>query len=327
MYPIVEPYNTGYLYVGDDHELYYEECGNPDGKPVVFLHGGPGGAFSEDSRGLFDPERYRIILYDQRGAGHSRPFASIKANTIEHLVADIEKLKLHLGIEQWMVVGGSWGSALALLYTIDYPGSVTELIVSGISLGDPEGVNWFVEEGGASRLMPDWFAPYRDFIPPEDRTYGLAKAYYNILIYGADDDERVIAAAERFDVWDTSLLRHNVRKDLIREIEAKPEQSVAFARIFYHYVLHEYKNGNKWKILDGVRHLKHIPCEIVHGRYDLICPAENAWAVHEAYPGSNLTIIQGGGHSILDPGLSDRVIEVTDAWAEGAKAKRKAKKK
>lgn len=317
MYPITEPYNSGYLYVGDDHELYYEECGNPDGKPAVFLHGGPGGGFRIESRGLFNPDKYRVVLFDQRGSGRSRPFASIKANTISHLVTDMEKLRHHLEIDKWLVVGGSWGSALALLYTMDYPDRVSELIVTGTSLADPMGVNWFVEEGGASRLMPDWFAPYRDFIPPEDRVHGLAKAYYNILVYGKDNDKRVITAAKRFDIWDTSLLRHNVRDDLIQEIRDNPAESLALARIFFHFVLHEYKNGNKWKILDGVRGMKHIPCQIVHGRYDLICPAENAWELHKAHPNSELTIIPNGGHSILDPGLSDRVIEITDLWAGG----------
>lgn len=315
MHSLYDPYNSGFLDVGDGHELYYEECGNPDGKPVVFLHGGPGGGFRIESRGLFNPELYRIVLFDQRGAGRSKPFASIKANTISNLVQDIDRIRDHLNIEKWMVVGGSWGSALALLYAIDHVERVTELIVSGISLADPEGANWFVEEGGASRLMPDWFAPYRDFIPPENRLQGLAKAYYDIMMHGDDDDAHVITAAKRFDIWDTSLLRHNVQRDLIQEIRDNPEDSLALARIFFHFLLHEYKHGNKWKILDGVKKLGHIPCQIVHGRYDLICPAENAWALHQAYPGSRLDIIQDGGHSILDPGLSDKVIETTDLWA------------
>ena len=237
MHRITEPYNSGYLDVGDGHEVYYEECGNPHGKPAVFLHGGPGGGFREESRGLFDPEKYRVILFDQRGAGRSRPFANIKANTIEHLVDDIEKLRDKLGIEKWLVVGGSWGSALAMLYTIDNPERVSGLVVAGISLADPAGVNWFVEEGGASRLMPDWFAPYHDFIPPEDRKNGLAKAYYDILIHGDDHDERVINAAKRFDVWDVMLLRHNVRDDLIQEIKDSPEESLALARIFISYYM------------------------------------------------------------------------------------------
>ncbi len=316
MYPEIKPYDSGYLDVGDGHRLYYEQCGNPQGKPALFLHGGPGGGTSPDCRRLFDPRKYRIILFDQRGCGRSQPFASIANNTISDIIGDIERLRHFMAVEKWMIVGGSWGSALAMLYAGRHYEAVSGIVVSGVSLADLEGVNWFVEEGGASRLMPDWFAPYRDFIPPENRHHGLAKAYYDILVNGADNDEMTIRAAKIFDVWDTSLLRHNVRHDMIQDIRDNPEASLALARIFYHFVLHEYKAGNRWRILDGARNLAHIPCEIVHGRYDLICPAENAWALHHAYPGSVLTIIQDGGHSILDPGLSQKVIEITDRWAE-----------
>lgn len=314
-YPVNEPYNSGYLDVGDGHEIYYEESGNPDGIPVVELHGGPGGGFSNDCRWLYDPEKYRLILFDQRGAGRSKPFASIHKNTISHLIDDIEKLREHLGVETWMVVGGSWGSALALLYTIEYSEKVTGLIVTGISLAEPEGINWILEPGGANRLMPDWYQKFYEFIPPDQRGEGMAKAYYNIL-RGPDDDPKVIEAAKRFDLWDVSLLRHNIREDMVEDINENPADSLALARIFFHYILFEYKQGNKWKILDGVSDLGHIPCAIIHGRYDLLCPAESAWTLHQHYPGSTLEIVQDGGHSILDPAISARVIAVTDKWAD-----------
>jgi len=316
-YPNSDPYNSGYLDVGDGHEMYFEESGNPDGIPVVQLHGGPGGGFSEDCRWLYNPEKYRLILYDQRGAGRSKPFACIKDNNINNLIKDIEKLREHLGIDKWMVVGGSWGSALALLYAIEYHEHITGLIITGISLAEPEGVNWIIEPGGANRLMPDWFQKFYEFIPPEQRVLGMAKAYYNIL-KGPDDDPKVIEAAKRFDVWVVSLLRHNVRQDMVQGIKDNPEESLALARIFFHFSLFEYKQGNKWKILDGVQSLGHIPCAIIHGRYDLLCPAESAWVLHHYYPGSTLELVQDGGHSILDKAIASRVIAVTDQWAKDA---------
>lgn len=169
-YPESEPYDTGYLDVGDGHEIYYEQSGNPDGIPVIQHHGGPGGGFSPVFRTLYNPDHYRLVVYDQRGAGRSKPFASVQANTIPHLVGDIERLRAHLDIHRCLMVGGSWGSALSLLYAIEHSQHVQALIVSGISLAEPFGANWFVEAGGASRLMPDWFDPYLQFIPPEDKS-------------------------------------------------------------------------------------------------------------------------------------------------------------
>jgi len=316
MYPEQEPYFKDYLDVGDGHTLYYEQCGNPDGLPVVFLHGGPGGGFHVDSRRLFDPNKYRIILFDQRGAGRSRPYASLSDNTISHLISDIEKIRQAVDVDKWMVCGGSWGSALSLLYAIAHKEHVKRLIVTGISLADPYGVNWFVEEGGVSRMMPDWFEAYKQFIPPEKREQGLGRAYYDILVNGDPEDPHVIEAAKNFDLWDTSILRHNIPKDILSEIKQNPEESVALGRIFFYFITHEYKDGNKWHILDNAKKMGDIPCDIIHGRYDMICPAENAWALHSAYTNSNIHVVEDGGHSILDEGMARKVIELTDSFDE-----------
>ncbi len=313
MYPSIKPYETGFLDVGDGHALYYELSGNPDGAPAVYLHGGPGAGSHTDMRRFFDPVHYRVILFDQRGSGQSKPFASLENNSIEHLVADIEKLRNHLGIQKWLVAGGSWGSALALFYAQEYSESITALVLSGIFYGD-QGVDWLTEEGGAAAIMPEWFASYRDLIPLEKRQSGLAEAYCEIMCGGSE--EEIIEAVKCFTVWDTALLYFKVNHDLIREVEEDPEKFIPLCKIFFHFVHHYYKGtANRTKILEGVRGLGHIPCHIIHGRYDLICPVKNAFELHDAFPNSEIHVLADTGHTAREPNIAEKIVELTDRMA------------
>lgn len=316
MYPEIEPYETGFLDVGDGHRLYYELSGNPQGRPAVYLHGGPGGGIHPDLRRFFNPAHYKIVLFDQRGAGKSKPFAATESNTIQHLVGDMEKIRRHLGIGQWLVVGGSWGSTLALFYVLDHADAVSGLIVSGISFADKRGANWLTEEGGASEIMPEWFAPYRDHIPPEKRGGGLAEAYHQIMQTGTP--EEVLEATRLFTVWDTAILHFDFPADRIREVESDPGRFIPLTKIFLHFVHHYYRDENRTRILEGVRGLGHVSCFIVHGRFDLICPARQAYELHRAFPGSELFMLHATGHTTREPNIAGKIVELTDRLAEGA---------
>ena len=316
MYPELDPYHTDCLDVGDGHSLYFEECGNPDGVPVVYLHGGPGGGIHPDMRRFFNPDYFRIILFDQRGCGKSEPYGALENNDIEHLVEDIEKLRCHLDIDQWFVVGGSWGSTLALFYVVDYPERVMGMALSGICFGDRNGVDWLAEEGGASEIMPEWFAPYRDFIPPAKRKNGLVKAYYDIIQNGTD--ESVLEATKRAIMWDTAILRFELPVERIKHVEDHPEEYVALFKLWIHFSNNFYGPENKEKILNGVKGLGQIPCYIIHGRFDLICPVKSAFELHEAFPNSYLYVLEKTGHTMREPNISEKLVEVTDKWASSA---------
>lgn len=313
MYPYIYPYESGHMDTGEGHELYYELCGNPEGKPVVYVHGGPGAGSQPDMRRLFNPDIYKIIIFDQRGAGKSKPFASLENNTMQHLIDDLERLRNFLEIDKWLVTGWSFGTALSLLYTLQHKDKVAGLVLLGLSFADPEGVAWLTEEGGASELMPEWFAPYRDFIPEDKRVHGLAKAYYEIYRSGTDKEK--LEATRRFTLWDMSLLYFDVPFDRIRDVEVNPESFMALARIFFHFVEHEYKPENKDRILKGVESLGDIPCHIIHGRHDLICPVARSYELYKAYPGSELHVFHGTGHTSREPVLARAVADITDGMA------------
>ncbi len=315
MYPAIEPYETGHLDVGEGHSLYYELCGNPDGAPAVFLHGGPGGGLHEDMRRFFNPAHYRIILFEQRSTGRSTPYASIENNDIDRLVGDMETIRAHFGVEKWLIVGGSWGSALGLLYSVKHKERVSALILGGIFFADMEGVYWLTEEGGASEIMPEWFAPYRDFIPPEKRKDGLHRAYYEIILNGSE--EEVIEAVRHAVVWDTAILTFELPVERIRHVEEHPEEYVALLKLWMHFSNNYYNAGNKRAILDGVRDMEDIPCHIIHGRFDLICPVKNAFELHQAYPGSHLHVLDKTGHTMREPNITAKLVEITDLLAEG----------
>ncbi len=311
LYPDIEPYRTGRLAVSDIHELYFEESGNPKGKPVVFLHGGPGGGTEPKHRRYFDPSAYRIVLFDQRGCGRSTPFASLEENTTWHLVEDIEKLRKHLEIERWQVFGGSWGSTLALAYAETHPDRVTELVLRGIFLLRKEEIRWFYQEG-ASWLFPDAWHDYVSHIPENER-HDLLRAYYARLT--SPDPAVQRAAAKVWSVWEgrTSCLIPN--PELIART-AGDDFSLAFARIESHYFVHEgwLTNGRELLAPANVEKLRKIPGVIVQGRYDVVCPAKSAWDLHRAWPEADFRIVPDAGHAASEPGIVHELVSATDRF-------------
>jgi proline iminopeptidase len=311
LYPALEPYRTARLRVSDLHDLYFEESGNPDGKPVVFVHGGPGGGTEPKQRRFFDPERYRIILFDQRGCGRSTPHASLVDNTTWDLVADMEALRAHLGIERWQVFGGSWGSTLALAYAQSHPARVTELVLRGIFLLRKLEIDWFYQHG-ASMLFPDAWEEYVAPIPEAERG-DLLHAYHRRL---TSDDPRVRQEAARaWSVWEgrTSCLAPDA--DLIART-AGDAFSLAFARIECHYFVNNGFFDAGRELLDprNVARIRSIPGVIVQGRYDVVCPMESAWALHRAWPEADLRVVGDAGHSAMEPGTVHELVEATDRF-------------
>ena len=309
LYPEIEPYDTGRLPVSEIHDLYFEECGNPEGKPVVFFHGGPGGGLDPKYRRYFDPSAYRIVLFDQRGCGRSTPFASLEENTTWDLVADVERLRSHLGIDQWQVFGGSWGSTLALAYAQTHPERVTELVLRGIFMLRAEEIRWFYQEG-ASFVFPDIWEPYLQHIPSEER-HDLLRAYHSRL---TDSDRNTqLAAARVWSVWEgsTSCLLPN--EELIAH-SAADDFALAFARIECHYFVHGGWLTEGRELLANMHRIRHIPAVIVQGRYDVVCPTKSAWELHRAWPESSLRIVPDAGHSAGEPGIVHELVTATDAF-------------
>lgn len=310
-YPEIQPYRTGFLQVSRIHSLYFEESGNPDGKPVVFLHGGPGGGTSPKQRRFFDPARYRIVLFDQRGCGRSRPHASLDDNTTWHLVADIEALRKHLGIERWQVFGGSWGSSLALAYAETHPDRVTELVLRGIFLLRRWELEWFYQRG-TSQIFPEAFEPFLQLIPQAERG-DLIGAYHRRLT-GPSPIERQ-EAARVWSVWEASTSHLLQDRDYIQSA-AGDDFSLAFARIESHYFVHGGFLRNEQQLLEDVPKIRHIPCVIVQGRYDIVCPVKSAWELSRAFPEADLRIVPDAGHSAFEPGILHELLSATDRFAE-----------
>jgi proline iminopeptidase len=309
LYPPIEPYRTGRLRVSDVHELHFEESGNPQGKPVIFLHGGPGFGTEPNQRRFFDPAAYRIVLFDQRGCGKSTPHASLVDNTTWHLVADIETLRLHLGIEKWQVFGGSWGSTLALAYAETHPDRVTELALRGIFLVREEEIAWFYQRG-ASALYADAWEKYVEPIPEGERV-DLLRAFHRRLT--SDDAAERLRAARAWSVWEgtTSCLLPN---QALIEKTAGDEFAIAFARIECHYfVNHAWIDGPR-DLLRNAHKLRRIPAVIVQGRYDVVCPMETAWALHRAWPEADFRLVRDAGHSANEPGNVHELVEATDRF-------------
>ena len=310
LYPEIEPYKSGHLDVGDGHSLYWELCGNPDGKPVVFLHGGPGGGSSPDHRRQFDPARYNILVFDQRGCGKSTPYAELEANTTAHLIADIERLREMAGVDRWLVFGGSWGSTLSLAYAQAHPDRVTELVLRGIFLFDQYEVDWLYKEGGASAVYPDKWDDFISLIP-EDEHDDLVEAYRKRLT-SEDADER-LRAAKAWSAWEASTVTLLPSEATIEHFTS-PEVAVAIARIENHYMA---SGGwlEKGQLLRGAEKLRGIPGVIVQGRHDTCTPPKAAWALKKAWPEVELQIVPDGGHLYNEPGILDGLIRATDRFA------------
>lgn len=309
LFPDIRPYAIHSLMVGGGHTLYVEECGNPTGLPVVFLHGGPGGGCAPWHRRFFDPERYRIVLFDQRGCGRSTPHASLEANTTWDLVADMERIREMLDIERWAVFGGSWGSTLGLAYAQACPAQVLALVLRGIFLCRPQEIRWFYQEG-ASRIFPDYWGDFEAVIPPSER-HDMLAAYHRLLT--GDNEIKRMAAAKAWSVWEgrTATLLPNPR---IVEHFADPRVALSMARIESHYFMNDAFLGPN-QLLDDAGRLEGIPGVIVHGRYDLICPLENAWALQRAWPGSELNIVAGAGHAASEPAIVAALVAATNQLA------------
>ncbi|MFG2013538.1 prolyl aminopeptidase [Actinomadura geliboluensis] len=314
LYPPIEPYDSGLLDVGDGDEIYWEVCGNPDGKPAVMVHGGPGAGCSPAHRRQFDPEAYRIVLFDQRNCGRSVPHAkdpevSLEANTTWNLVADMERLREHLGIDRWLVFGGSWGSALSLAYAQTHPDRVSELVLRGIFTLRPFELYWFYQEG-ASLLFPDLWEKYVEPIP-EDEREDLISAFNERL--NSPDREVRVAAAKAWATWEGSTITLRPDAELAAGF-GEPDYAVAFARIENHYFVNEGFFEDEQLIRD-VDKIRHIPAVIVQGRYDVCTPAATAWDLHRAWPEADFHLVDDAGHAFSEPGILHRLIEATDRFA------------
>ncbi|PPB82621.1 proline iminopeptidase [Albidovulum inexpectatum] len=305
LYPQVEPFDQRMIDVGDGHRLYVEQSGHPDGQPVVVLHGGPGGGCSPAMRRYFDPAHYRIILFDQRGCGRSRPHASIEANTTWHLIDDIERIRSLLGIRSWIVFGGSWGATLALLYAQAHPERVTHLVLRGVFLMTQGELDWFYG-GGAGAFYPERWHAFAGMVP-EDERHDLIAAYNLRLFCGDMGTETRFARA--WTGWENALA--SVDADL-HAGEAPPDYARAFARLENHYFINRGFLECDGQILRDLPRIRHIPATIVQGRYDMICPPISAWALAQAGPRADLRMIPVAGHALSEPGISAELVRTMD---------------
>ena len=306
LYPVIEPYRTGTLDVGDGHVIYFEECGNPAGEPVLLCHGGPGGGANPTMRRFHDPAHYRIILFDQRGCGRSTPYASLENNTTWHLVADMEQLRTHLGLECWQLFGGSWGSTLSIAYAQTHPGRVTGLILRGIFLLRRAEIDWFYQKG-ASALFPDAYDAYRSVIPLEERS-DMVAAFHRRLT-GPDTAEQ-LRAAKAWSVWEGSTLAFKPDAGRIQAFGAD-QFAIAFARIECHYFLNGGFLDRDDQLLANAHRLGGIRGTIVNGRYDVVTPLVNAWDLHLAWPQSDLRIVGDAGHAMTEAGTIHELVGAT----------------
>lgn len=309
-YPPIEPNQSGHLSVSPLHRIYWEESGNPKGRPVIFLHGGPGSGTDSGHRSFFNPDLYRIILMDQRGCGKSLPHSCLEENTTWDLVDDIEKLRKHLKVHQWVVFGGSWGSTLALAYAQTHPQSVLALILRGIFLGRKKELHWFYQFG-AHHIFPDEWEKYLDPIPEEERGDMIA-AYYKRLT--ASDPAVRCRAASTWSAWEGAALKLIFDPNLFLQF-TEDFHADAIARIECHYFMnHCFFKTDNW-LLEHIDPIRKIPAVIIHGRYDIICPFQNAWELHKAWPQAELEIIKDAGHMASEPGILDALIRATDRFA------------
>ncbi|MEA5159376.1 prolyl aminopeptidase [Cereibacter johrii] len=305
LYPSIDPYDQRVIDMGDGHRIYVEQCGNPDGEPVLVLHGGPGGGCSPSMRRYFDPDRYRVILFDQRGCGRSRPHASVEANTTWHLVSDIEAIRRKLGIDRWTCFGGSWGATLALIYAISHPERVSNLILRGVFLMTKAELDWFYG-GGAAAFFPDIWARFVAPVPPEERG-DLVAAYRRRLFSGNLMEETRFGRT--WANWENALASVSQDGPLG---ESPSEYARAFARLENHYFSHGgFLERDGW-ILANRHRIEHIPAVIVQGRYDMICPPVSAWKLAQGWEKADLRIVPFAGHALSEPGISAELVRVMD---------------
>ncbi|MBD9447606.1 MULTISPECIES: prolyl aminopeptidase [unclassified Rhizobium] len=309
LYPEIEPYASGHLDVGDGHKIYWERSGTAGAKPAVFLHGGPGGGFSPSHRRLFDPALYDVLLFDQRGCGKSTPYADLNANTTWHLVADIERLREMAGVEKWQVFGGSWGSTLALAYAETYPERVSELVVRGIYTLTKAELDWYYQFG-VSEMFPDKWERFIAPIPPEERHEMMLA--YNRRLTGADRSV-ALEAAQAWSIWEGETITLLPEKSTSGKFE-DADFAYAFSRIENHFFVNAGWMDEGQLLRDAYK-LKDIPGVIVHGRYDMPCPAKYAWLLHKAWPQAEFHLIEGAGHAYSEPGILDQLIRATDKFA------------
>jgi len=309
LYPAIKPYKQRMIAVDAPHQLYVEESGNPQGIPVVFVHGGPGAGCQEYHRCFFNPETYRIILFDQRGSGRSTPHAELTGNTTQALVTDMEVIRQQLEIEKWLVFGGSWGSTLGLVYAQSHPQRVSGLILRGIFLCRPEDIHWFYQDG-AGRIYPDFWRKYVHVIPVDERG-DMLHAYYKRLT--GDDEVTRMAAAKAWSIWEGRCSTLLPQKSVVDHF-GDPHTALSLARIEAHYFMNNSFLETNQIVRDASK-LEGIPGVIVHGRYDVVCPIDQAFALHEAWPGSVLEIIADAGHSATEKGIVDALVRATNDMA------------
>ena len=309
LYPHLEPFEVSFLEI-DDHKIYYEVSGNPNGKPAIFVHGGPGGGGSTEVRRFFNPELYKIIVFDQRGCGRSKPHASLKDNTTWHLVSDMEKIREKLSVEQWLVFGGSWGSTLSLAYAQAHPARVSELVLRGIFLLRKKELDWFYQEG-ASKIFPE---PWQEFLQPieDDKRDNLMDAYREIF-YG-DDQEKKLEAAVAWSKWEAATSSLLISKSRVDEFQ-DPEFALAFAMIENHYFINKGFFEDENQLLENLDVIRHIPAVIVQGRYDVVCPMESAWELAGKWPEAEFIVTPNSGHSAFEKENIAALVDATDKFA------------
>ncbi|MFQ5469660.1 MAG: prolyl aminopeptidase [Gammaproteobacteria bacterium] len=309
LYPDIKPFSQHTLEVESPHILHIEECGNPDGIPVVVVHGGPGAGCEPYQRRFFDPDKYRIILFDQRGCGKSSPHAELESNNTQALIQDMEAIRQHLNIEKWLLFGGSWGSTLSLVYAQSHPDRVLGLVLRGIFLCRPREIEWFYQEG-ASRILPDYWEEYVNIIPESERN-DFVSAYFKKLTGG--DEVARMAAAKAWSKWEARAATLLPRREVIDHF-SNPYTALSLARIECHYFMNNsFLKPNQ--ILDDANSLADIPGVIVHGRYDVVCPIESAWELHQAWPQAEFHIIADAGHASSEPGIIDALVRATKSMS------------
>ena len=309
LYPKIKPYDSGFLNV-DEHQVYFEQCGNPNGKPALFLHGGPGGGGSEDVRRFFNPDFYRIVVFDQRGCGRSKPHGCLENNTTWDLVSDIENLRKKLSIEKWLVFGGSWGSTLSLAYAQAHPKSVSELVLRGIFLLRKEELHWFYQDG-ASRIFPEAWSGFLDIID-EDKRDNLMNAYHEI--FKSKDKEKRLKAAVAWSKWEAATSSLSYKPSLVEEF-SDPEFALAFALIENHYFINKGWFDTENQLIENIDKIRSIPAVIVQGRYDVVCPMKTAWELSKAWPEAEMIIAPSSGHTAFEKEITHALISATNKFS------------